>query len=372
MSDSESIDEPDVSLLAVDRRVVRQPTSAAPTEWVGLIESDVAITTAGLPDGEEVWVSQDVLEAHVESHLLGIPVLVSLPEAEPYDAVADMTKQLEADRSKVYTHSFQVEAAHVAFAPSEDALLAPFLFTLVYMPADAVDSHDIDRLARDEALTAITSGAHAWLLELWRWAGVVGARRVPLRRQHYYRYLADVIRPEGESFEVMPYPHRTTIRDSQLVLPRKASPLTPDTFTEIVNLVAAGTPAPAAPLLVMRAVDIADGGDLRTAMVLIGTALDLVLDEAWDDSRTPSSNLPDLSGTLGRKIKTFEANSVALPLALAGSALQADVVDVRNAAAHGDELPADEVWGALSVMVDIAQERWPEGPPSQWRAIPGM
>lgn len=356
-------------MTGTSRRVVHLPPEATP-DWVRGRDYDLVATLAGLPGDEMVWLSPEGIGA-TPTFIGGVRVVVAVPSIALRDAFQEDVLGPVADRERIHSHSFQVEGQHVALAPEADARLASFLFHLTYRPAVEFDPGAVDALAHDEAVTAVTSAAHAWLTELWRWAGVVGARRLGPVSMRQYRYLATLYRTTGEAYEAMPYPHRTTLIESRIVLPRKATPMTTQTLSEIVALVADDVPAPAAPLLVIDAVDTALGGDLRTAMVQVGTVLDLVLDDAWGQAQAARGDLPSLSGTLGAKARTFESHGVDLPRDMTREEFQSSLIAVRNRAAHGDSLDDDDVWDALCVTADIVEERWPVGPPSGWPVPPG-
>ncbi len=352
--------------VSIEERVVRGPDLEAVPPWVRDANPAAAITDAGLTEGEEVWVVPEMLRLEHEAFVGGVRVRVSLHNAFERDAKTDPAMQVAAEMDRVHTHAFQVERQVAAISPEDgSALVAPFLFHFRYAPV-AFNADAPGALAHDDALMAVTSHAHDWLNQLWRWAIVVGARRLAPFGLNLIRYLATVAIPDGQQFQVMPHRHRTVIAESSLLLARRQEPLTSELFEEIVALTSRGVPAPAAPLLVVTSVETAMADDLRTALILAGTALDLILDQMWSEERVRRPSLPELSGTLGRKAQMFDQHQVALPGGLSRPEFQSKVVNPRNGAAHGDPLDQDEAWSALSEVVDMARDLWPEGLPSQW------
>lgn len=365
----ESGEWPEVS---IEERVVRCPDLDAVPAWVREANPAAAVTDAGLTEGEEVWVVPEMIGLAHEAFVGGVEVHVSLHTAFERDTTDAAATQMAADMDRVYTHSFQVESQVVMLSPeNEAALVAPFLFQFRYVPV-AFNTDDPGALAHDDALMAVTSHAHDWLNQLWQWAIVVGARRLAPFRMNLIRYLASVATPGGQQFQVMPYRHRTVIAEGSLLLARRQEPLTSEIFEEIVELTSRGVPAPAAPLLAVASVEAAMGEDLRTALMLAGTALDLILDQMWSEERTQRPNLPELSGTLGQKATMFEQHQVALPGGLSRPDFQSKVVKPRNKAAHGDSLDQDETWSALAEVVEMTRALWPEGLPSRWIRARGL
>lgn len=216
-----------------------------------------------------------------------------------------------------------------------------------------------DALLRHRSVVALADHIDDWVSLLQEWLDVLQFRGRRAYAQLQQETIARINFPDGKSVQLST--NRSTSHMTSQTVRFDDMALSPESLRFALSQTALNEKVPSARRLLGDALRAHHDGDLRTATLGWAAAAELALESMYS-RQTQKSHPPTrdfASETLGGKVKRFESEGLALLAGLDGLRIQAELVNVRNDAAHGrdlNEAVCDKGFQLAAQLVDWA---WP-------------